>query len=228
MKAILILIATAYALGQIDQPRVGVMLDERGDTRAVIGVAGSATTSEPLWKGVQALSCSSANCIVKTRSALVSSTGERIDAPEGSAILALEASSVYAYFPDVLGLVRWRDGQLQPVEFVPHGDVLDLRVVHGRVEYVARRTDGVWLGDRYVGEANAALLVDQGILLASREQVRLLRPDGTETDFPVAGVTAFVRMSDGYVELITPGGMWALRTELGHEELFLLPGVSHE
>ncbi len=228
MRVILFLIASAFALGQIEQPRIGVMLDERGDARAVIGVAGSATTSEPLWKGVQALACSSTSCFAKTQFTLLSSVGEMIDTPEGSAILTLEGSSVYAYFADAHRLVHWRDGQWEPIEFTPDGEVLDLRVFHGRVEYAARRADGIWVGDHYAGDATAVLLVDGGILLAATEQVRLLRPDGTETDFPIAGVTSFIRMSDGYVELITPSGMWALRMEPGHEQVFLLPGVSQE
>lgn len=228
MNVFLLFMLASIALGQIEQPRIGVMLDQHGDARAVIGVAGSATVSEPLWTGVQALACSSTGCFAKTQTALLSSAGEVLDAPDGAAILALEGSSVYAYFPDAPRLVHWRDGQLEPLDFTSGGEVLDLRVVHGQVEYAARRADGVWVEDWYVGEANAAILVDQRILLATAEQVRLVRPDGTETDFPVAGVTSFVRMSDSYVELITPHGMWALRIEPGREELFLLPGVAQE
>ena len=228
MKALLFLTASLFACGQIDQPRIGVMLDQRGDARAVIGVAGSATTSDPLWRGVQTLECSSTGCLAKTQNALLSSTGEVLDAPAGPAILAQQSDSVYAYFPEAHRLVRWRDRQLEPVEFTPDGEVLDLRVAHGRVEYAARRADGIWAGGQYAGDATAVLLLDDGILLATREQVRLSRPDGTEVDFPVAGVTSFIRMSDGYVQMIASHGMWALRIEPGHEQVFLLPGVSQE
>lgn len=228
MKVLLLFMLAGAALAQIEQPQIGVMLDQRGDARAVNGVTGSATTSDPLWKGIQALACSSTTCIAKTQSALLSSAGGVIDAPEGPAILAVEGNSVYAFFLDARRLVHWRDRQLEPLDFTPGGEVLDLRVVHGLVEYATRRADGVWVGDRYVGEANAALLVDQGILLATAEQVRLVRPDGTEAEFPISGVTSFVRMSDDYVEMMTSHGMWALRIEPGHQELFLLPGVSQE
>jgi hypothetical protein len=61
--------------------------------------------------------------------------------------------------------------------------------------------------------------------------VRLLRPDGTEVDFAVAPaggfVGGFIRMSDQYVQVIADAGMWALDIEPGHEQMFLLPGVSH-
>jgi hypothetical protein len=70
-----------------------------------------------------------------------------------------------------------------------------------------------------------------GALLASEGQVRLLRPDGTELDFAVAAaggfVGGFIRMSDQYVQVITDTGMWALDIAPGHEQIFLLPGVSN-
>jgi hypothetical protein len=34
-------------------------------------------------------------------------------------------------------------------------------------------------------------------------------------------------MSDRYVQVITDAGMWALDIDPGHEQIFLLPGVSH-
>ena len=63
-------------------------------------------------------------------------------------------------------------------------------------------------------------------MLAVDGQVKLLRPDGTEVDFAVSGAGGFVRMSDRYVQVITDSGMWALDTEPGREQIFLLPGGS--
>jgi len=54
----------------------------------------------------------------------------------------------------------------------------------------------------------------------------ILKP---ELDFAVGTgsiVGGFVRMSDQYVQVITDAGMWALDIEPGHEQIFLLPGVS--
>ena len=65
-----------------------------------------------------------------------------------------------------------------------------------------------------------------GVLLANDGQVRLLRPDGTELDFTITGVGGFVHMSDQCVQVITDSGMWALDIQPGHEQMFLLPGVS--
>ncbi|MSV34891.1 MAG: hypothetical protein EXQ47_04745 [Bryobacterales bacterium] len=228
MKALLFLAASLFACGQIDQPRIGVMLDQRGNARAVIGVAGSATTSEPIWQGVSSLACSAQVCVAKVQNALLLSSGETVEAPPGQAVVAIEGGTVYAYFAAVGQLMQWRDGQLEPVHDAPDGELLDLRVARDGLQYAVRRAGGVWAGGEYLGDATAVLLLDGGALLATGEQVRLLRPDGTEMAFPVPGVASFVRMSDGYVQMIAPHGMWALRIEPGHEQVFLLPGVSQE
>ena len=70
------------------------------------------------------------------------------------------------------------------------------------------------------------LLDGGGALLVVKGQVRLLHPDGTEVDFAVPGAAGFVRMSDRYIEVITDSGMWALDTQPGLEQIFLLPGGS--
>jgi len=225
MKPLLFLVFSLCAFAQIEHPQIGVMLDEHGDVRAVLGVAESATTSEPLWKGVLSLACTSRICFAKTESALLSSSGEIMDAPAGPAMLAIDGDTVYAYFAEAHQLSRWHDGQLEALDFAPDGEVLDLRATGSGLEYAVRRADGVWAGNRYLGDATAVLFLDGGrVLLASAERIRLLLPDGSETDFPVTGVRAFIRMSDGYVQMITSGGMWALRTDPGQEQIFLLPG----
>ena len=87
------------------------------------------------------------------------------------------------------------------------------------------------MGDHNLGPARSLLLLDNGgSLLAGEGQVKLLRPDGTELDFAISSgadpAGGFVRMSDGYVQVITATGMWALDIEPGRERIFLLPGVS--
>ena len=90
-----------------------------------------------------------------------------------------------------------------------------------------RRADGVWAGDRYLGEAAAVQLLGGGnVVVASADQVRLLRSDGTETDFAVACVRSLIRIGDAYVQLVTSNGMWALAIEPRQERVFLLPGGS--
>jgi hypothetical protein len=94
------------------------------------------------------------------------------------------------------------------------------------------RDGEIWVGGKSLGSANSVLLLDGGgALLASDGKVRLLRADGTELDFAVTSaggfVGGFIRMSNQYVQVITDAGMWALDIEPGHEQISLLPGVSH-
>lgn len=224
------------AWGQIESPQIGVMLDINGRARPVTGALAAAVIGTPWFDGaVLSLACSAQGCVAKTETALFTPAGVVVDAPPGAAIIALDAFSpgaAYVYFVERGTLARWTGSQLIPLDFAPGGDVLALRAVAGGLDYAVERDGEIWIGGTSLGAANFVLLLDGGgALLASGGQVRLLRPDGTELDFAVAGagsfVGGFIRMSDQYVEVITDVGMWALDLEPGHERIFLLPGVSH-
>jgi hypothetical protein len=231
---ILLSLLTVCAWGQIESPQVGVMLDINGRARPVLGTPAAAVAGVPWFDGaVISLACAAQGCVAKTESALFTPAGVVVNAPPGAAILALDSASpgaAYVYFVESGALARWTGSQLIPMDFAPGGDVLSLRAVAGGFEYAVERDGEIWIGGKSLGAASCVLLLDGGVaLLASDGQVRLLRPDGTELDFAVAPgstVGGFIRMSDQYVEVITEAGMWALDVEPGHEQIFLLPGVS--
>jgi hypothetical protein len=236
MKILLFGLMSAWAWGQIASPQIGVMLDVNGRARPVTGAPAAAVVGTAWFDGaVLSLACSAGGCVAKTETALFTSGGVVVDAPAGAAIIALDASSpgaAYVYFVENGTLARWTGSQLEPMDFAPGGDVLSLRAVAGHFEYAVERDGEIRVGGKSLGAANSVLLLDGGgALLASDGQVRLLRPDGTELDFAVTGVGGFVggfiRMSDQFVEVITDTGMWALDVEPDHEQIFLLPGVSH-
>lgn len=236
MKILLFGLMSACAWAQIESPQIGVMLDVNGRARPVSGAPAAAVVGSPWFDGaVISLACSAQGCVAKTESALFTPAGVVVDAPPGAAIIALDPASpgaAYVYFVESGTLARWTGSQLNPMDFAPGGDVLSLRAVAGGFEYAVERDGGIWIGGKSLGAANAVLLLDHGgALLASDGQVRLLRPDGSEMDFAVAGaggfVGGFIRMSDQYVQVITDAGMWALDIEPGHEQMFLLPGVTH-
>ena len=236
MKILLFSLMTVCAWGQIESPQIGVMLDVNGRARPVSGVPAAAVAGTPWFDGaVISLACSAEGCVAKTESALFTPAGVVVDAPPGAAIIALDSTSpgaAYVYFVESGKLARWTGSQLVPMDFAPGGDVLSLRAVAGGFEYAVERDGEIWIGGKSLGAANSVLLLDGGgVLLANGGQVRLLRPDGTELDFAVGPaesfVGGFIRMSDQYVQVITDAGMWALDIEPGHEQIFLLPGVSH-
>ncbi len=235
MKILLFSFVTACAWAQIESPQIGVMLDMNGRARPVSGAPAAAVVGMPWFDGaVLSLACSAGGCVAKTESALFTSAGVVVDAPPGAAIIALDAFSpgaAYVYFVESGKLARWTGSELVPMDFAPDGDVLSLRAVAGGFEYAVEHDGEIWIGGKSLGIANSVLLLDGGgVLLASGGEVRLLRSDATELGFAVAGpgsfVGGFIRMSDQYVQVITDAGMWALDTEPGHEQMFLLPGVS--
>ena len=236
MKIILFTLMTACGWGQIESPQIGFMLDVNGRARPVTGAPAAAVVGTPWFDGaVLSLACSGQGCVAKTDGALFTPAGVVVNAPPGAAIIALDASSpgaAYVYFVESGTLARWTGSELDPMDFAPGGDVLALRAVSGGFEYAVERDGEIWIAGKNLGAGNSVLLLDGGgALLASEGQVRLLRPDGTELDFAVAAaggfVGGFIRMSDQYVQVITDTGMWALDIAPGHEQIFLLPGVSN-
>jgi len=236
MKILLLTLMSACAWGQIESPQLGVMLDVNGRARPVTGAPAAAVVGTPWFDGaVLSLACSAEGCVAKTEAALFTPAGVVVDAPPGAAIIALDSSSPgagYVYFVESGKLARWTGSQLVPMDFAPGGDVLSLRAVAGGFEYAVERDGEIWVGGKSLGSANSVLLLDGGgALLASDGKVRLLRADGTELDFAVTSaggfVGGFIRMSNQYVQVITDAGMWALDIEPGHEQISLLPGVSH-
>lgn len=232
MRILLLALISVCAWAQIESPQIGVMLDVNGRARPVSGAPAAAVAGTPWFDGaIISLACSGQGCVAKTESALFTSAGVVVDAPPGVAIIALDPSApgcAYVYFVESGKLARWTGNQLVPMDFAPEGDVLSLRAVAGGFEYAVERDGEIWTGGKNLGAANSVLLLNDGsALLASDGQVRLLRSDGTELDFAVGGsVGGFIRMSDQYVQVITDSGMWALDVEPGHEQIFLLPGVS--
>jgi hypothetical protein len=232
MKILLFSLMAAYGWGQIESPQIGVMLDVNGRARPVTGAPAAAIVGTPWFDGaVISLACSAQGCVAKTESALFTPAGVVVDAPPGAAIIALDGFSpgaAYVYFVESGKLARWTGSQLVVMDFAPGGDVLSLRAVAGGFEYVVEREGEVWIGAKNLGTANSVMLLDGGgVLLASDRQLRLLRSDGTELDFAMTGVGGFLRMGDQYVQVLTDAGMWALDVEPGHEQMFMLPGVSH-
>jgi hypothetical protein len=231
MKLLLLFAASVCAFAQLERPLVGVMLDQNGDARPVLGAAASATLGDAILQGVLSMECSSRGCLAKTAAALVSTSGETADAPEGPAIFG----GSYVYFSTSRQLARWHEGILEPLALVADGDLLALRPNGDGVDCAVERDGATWIEHwsptdnslRVIaafGAATAAMFADETTLLATADAVRLLRPDGTDAVLPVAGVQAFIRMSDGYVEFVTSQGMWVL--DLARSSLSLLPGVA--
>jgi len=196
MKIFLFLFFALAGWAQIERPQLGLMLDANGAVRPVYGAAGSATLGDPVMTGVLSFACSARLCLMKTEAAILASDGTSAAAPTGPAIFAMRGASAYIDFSDARQWARWRDGQLEWIDFVP---------------------------DEATG---TTMTLDDGTITAGADHIALVRRDGSELDFAVAGVRQFFAMGKGYVQVVSDAGMWILRVESGVEQIFLLPGIS--
>lgn len=198
MKIAIFLFLAVAGWAQIERPQLGLMLDANGAVRPVYGAAASATLGDPVLTGVLSFGCSAQVCLFKTGTAIIASDSTSVAAPTGMAIFAMHGGTARIYFPDTQQWARWHDGQLEWIDFVP-------------------------------GEAvstGTAMPLEDGSIIATADHIALVRRDGSELDFAVAGVRQFFAMGKGYVQAVTDTGMWMLRIEPGLEQIFLLPGIS--
>jgi hypothetical protein len=198
MKIPVFFVFAALGWGQIERPQLGLMLDAKGAVRPVYGAAASATLGDPVLTGVLSFGCSAQLCLMKTEAAIIASDGTSAAAPTGTAIFTMDGASAYIYFPGNQKWARWRNGQLAWIAFAPGGAV----------------------------STGAVMPLEDGSISATADHVALVRRDGSELDFAVAGVRQFFAMGKGYVQVAAKTGTWILRVEPGREQIFLLPGIS--
>lgn len=160
--------------------------------------------------------------------------------PEGPALIATADTETYVYFLWSQQFARWRDGEPEYVAPAGQGDVLSLRASGDGFDYAVAREDGTWIEHYSVrdqsvmilaslGPTGAVMLLEGGgIMLASADDVRLMRPySGDEplddVVFAISGVGQFIAVPGGFVQVNTPSGVWLLSTASAEPESFLLP-----
>jgi hypothetical protein len=229
MRVLLAALTVTCAWGQLDRPMLGMMVDSSGSARPLFGLPGSLSVGDPAATGVLSSACSATLCLIKTDAAIVSQ-GQSIAAPAGRALFAFFETGAYIYFPESKQLAHWHDGQLDPADFDVAGEVLSIRAGSGIVEFAVRRGFGIWIvrsGNAVVEamprDTQNIMLLDQGILFATREAMVLRRPDASSIRFPLAHTKSFAALGSGYVQIRAAGSVYALRVDAGREQLFLLP-----
>lgn len=239
LGAVLALAVTLRAQSTLERPQPGVMLDRAGRARPIYGVAGSVTVGDAVATGATAAACSERVCLVKTESAILSlgkSASRLTEAPAGPALFALDGDAAFVYFSRSRRLMRWTDGQFEPMdppvpEAIAQGKtIVSLRVKAGALEFAMAQEDGTWIArsdgslvEFVTGEAGPVLLLRQGVLFATADNLVLRRSDGSETRFDVAGVTSLLKLGKGYAEARTAEAAYAIKIEQGREQIFLLP-----
>jgi len=229
-----IIAASAFAQSGLDTPRLGMMLDRGGALRPVRGVAASVTLGQAVIRDAVSFACGRERCLVKTANSVVD--GDRsAEAPPGNAVFG----DSLVYFAETKQLARWREGKLEPVEVTIEGDVLSLRAANdGAIDFAVRRDAGVAILRVRIGDGQTELLdvfpeasgpvmlLRDGVMLATREELILRRGDGTEQQFQVAGAERMFALGENLVQIVTSEGGFAVRVERGRELLFQMPEMA--
>jgi hypothetical protein len=237
VKLVIFLFIGVAAWAQLQPPQLGVMVDRSGAARPVFGVAGSATTGPPLAAAVISSACSSQLCLFKTESSLLVWTGGvwnggAIAAPRGPALFALNGASAYVYFPRSAQLAQWQSGKLTMLDSNVAGEILSLlATAGGTLQFAVLRNGAVSIvdqNDQGLGTipGTPAMLIPNGAVYAASGALVLCLNDASELRWPLAGIQEFSAMGDGYVQIRTDSGSYALRVDPGREQLFMLPEIA--
>jgi len=215
--ALLLFIASrAWAQSGVEVPSAGMIVDPSGSLRAVQGVAGNFLLAPPMATGVLSAACSEQICLAKTDAKILSATGH-VDAPPGPAIFGLYRDTAVIFFPQSQTFARWRDDALEPLDWTVDDEVLSIRVSIDRVE-IALRHD-------WAGVTNGpVLLLTEGVVLATADELVLRHPDASETRFDLTGTESISSMGPHYAAIRAGVVTFVLRLDPGQEQLFLLPG----
>jgi hypothetical protein len=215
---------------------MGAIVDSSGALRPVQGVAGSFLLGPVSMSGVLSAACAKQLCLAKTDSTILSANGEsgETGAPPGPAIFGVNRDDAVEYFPNTRTFARWHDNTLDPLDWTVDGDVLSVRITGGEAEIAVRRDGNVWIVrpdgsvvDSIADATGPVLLLPEGVLFAASNELVLRHMDRTEVRVGLAGADSIAAMGPHYAAIYVGragGAIYALRTEPGRENLFLLPG----
>jgi hypothetical protein len=219
----------AWAQSGIEVPAIGALVDPSGALRPVEGVAGSFLLGPATMSGVLSAACSERLCLAKTDSKILSATGEA-DGPPGPVIFGIGGSAAIVFFPQTRTFVRWQNDSLDPLDWAVDGEVLSIRLRGPDGEIALRRDGNVWIVrpdgavvDWIAATTGPVLLLADGVLLATGNEIILRRPDWSEVRFELTGAVSITAMGPRYAAIHTGDAAYVLRTESGRESLFLLP-----
>jgi hypothetical protein len=231
MKITLLMIcaACAWAQSRIEVPTLGAVVDSSGGLRPVQGVAGNFLLGPATVPGVLSAACSDQLCLAKTNSKILSPTGET-DAPPGPALFSVHARDALVFFPETRMFARWHDDVLDPLDWPVESEVLSVHGGGADADIAVRRDANVWIVhpdgsvvDWIANTAGPVLLLGEGVLFATTDQVILRRSDASEVRFDLPGAESIAAMGPHYAAIRAGGATYALRTESGRESLLLLP-----
>jgi hypothetical protein len=247
MRVLAFFLISVAAIAQIERPRLGWMLDGNAALRPVYGIAATATLGDPAGdaagdaadQSIIGFACSSLRCVVKSDGAVAvydpaSQPGNALggsfntaNAPEGAALIALDAAGAFLYFPQTSRMARWNLKQrkmknraanrgaaaLEYFDFSPVGEVLALRTTLNFTEaagfdYAVRRDDGVWM--EHFSRSDGSVTVKGAIYTESTAGNDAANDTGSGQPDPVRAVAllenGYVAASDSAIAIVRSDG----------------------
>ena len=139
----------------------------------------------------------------------------------------MDGDDAIVFFPEPRTFARWHSNTLEALDWKVDGEVLSIR----GSEIAIRRDGSVWMVrtdggviDRIADTTGPVLLLAEGVLFATPEELVLRHRDASELRFALTGAESITAMGPHYAAIHTRDAIYALRTEPGRESLFLLPG----
>lgn len=229
LSILLVAIGLCQAQAPIATPVIGKMLDASGTLRPLYGVSGNFTIGPREAVRVISAACSASLCLAKTANMILGPKRSSA-APSGPALFALDGAEAVLYFPESNQFARWRQSRLRLLPWRLEGEVLSMRTSFERTEIAVRRGADVWIVrpdgailDSLGDVAGPVLLLDNGTVLASGDDLVLRRDAGNELRFELPGILNLSALGEEYVQVTTAADSFALRTTRGRESLLVLP-----
>lgn len=226
----------ACAQQGLTAPTAGFIVDHSGALRTVTGITQSFLVGDALRTGVLSAACTRSWCLAKTATSLFATQNPDdvgTSAPAGPALFSLHNQSALIYLPAVHQFAHFEDSQLQLLDWSVEGEVLALRSTREGPQFAVRRADGVWIValdgsiETSLPTGTTTVLLMEGMTLYSLpNSVVLRRADGSEVSFDLTGTISLSQIGENYIQVSTPGATYALRTDLGREQLSLLPELA--
>ncbi len=110
----------------MDVPQAGLMVDHSGALRPVTGIAQSFIAGASLRTGVVSAACGKSLCLAKTGARRVDGRNVNdpgVVSPPGSRAVRDSRSIRSLYFPSVRQFARYKDGQMEILDWQVDGEV---------------------------------------------------------------------------------------------------------
>lgn len=237
----------AQDLATVGAPRLGALLDRSGTLHSLYGFGGTFVLGEPLADGVESFACQASGCWIKTKDRILTPDGA-IEATQGLGISGLEISGLaisgpvifsaggtHVYFQDSGTLARIENDRLIPKPVDRHDTDMVLALGEGSrgVEIALERSGSVVVEDAagsivrtFPLAAEPFFLMPNGTAVYAVDAGNTLVMENLDYSrhiIPLSDIEKIFSMGNGYLQVETAAGSYALDIHSTEPALYRLP-----